>query len=300
MTIHVLEPGLCTLLVDYGRPSSRSLGVPVGGAADRFSLAIANALVGNPLDAPALEIALAGPVLCAEDQLGGVVFGAPFNLSSDRQPLKPGVTFTLQAGEEVRIGTPSHGMRAYFCVAGGIEALPILQSRSALQPLAAGAVLRCSSSALGMRFVIPSWKWNAEPNTLRILPGLQADWFAGQSLLEREYTVNPASNRMGLRLQGPPLPFPDHELVSEPVSPGTVQVTRDGRCIVLGVDCQTIGGYPKVAQVIAADLDKLGQLRPGERVRFIAVSLEEAEQCYREKQGELKEWLLRLRTAETL
>jgi allophanate hydrolase subunit 2 len=102
---------------------------------------------------------------------------------------------------------------------------------------------------------------------------------------------------MGLRLRGEPLLPPDRELVSEPVCPGAVQVTRDGQCIVLGVEGQTIGGYPKVAQVIAADLDKLGQLRPGQEVRFRLVSLEAAESLYRQKHVELRRWLTRLRTA---
>src|SRR5207248_11220518 len=101
--------------------------------------------------------------------------------------------------------------------------------------------------------------------------------FPGDVLAGRAFRVTAAGNRMGLRLQGEALPVPAREMVSEPVCPGSVQVTRDGQCIVLGVDGQTIGGYPKVAQVIGADLDKLGQLRPGERIDFERVTLEEAE-----------------------
>src|SRR5213075_716596 len=113
--------------------------------------------------------------------------------------------------------------------------------------------------------------------------------------LTQEFTVTPASNRMGLRLDSEPVKLAGRELVSEPVCPGTVQVTRDGQCIVLGVDGQTIGGYPKIAQVISADLDKLGQLRPHEGIHFVRVFLEEAEQLHREKQMELRSWLTRLR-----
>jgi antagonist of KipI len=102
---------------------------------------------------------------------------------------------------------------------------------------------------------------------------------------------------MGLRLHGEPLTMPSRELVSEPVCPGTVQVTRDGQCIILGVDGQTIGGYPKIAQVISADLDKLGQLRPDERVRFEWTSLSDAETLYRRKQAEIQAWVIRLRTS---
>jgi antagonist of KipI len=102
---------------------------------------------------------------------------------------------------------------------------------------------------------------------------------------------------MGLRLTGAALTVPKREMISEPVCPGTVQVTSEGGCIVLGVDGQTIGGYPKIAQVIAADLDKLAQLRPGTAIRFRRVEAGEAEALYRARREELHEWLTRLRTA---
>src|SRR5262245_57915053 len=97
MSLRVLEPGLHSVVVDAGRPRSRSLGVPVGGAADRFSLAIGNALVGNPADAAALEVCLNGPVLQADEDLACVLFGAPFELSAGQQNLAAGKTFTLLA-----------------------------------------------------------------------------------------------------------------------------------------------------------------------------------------------------------
>src|SRR5438445_521111 len=104
-TLHVVTPGLQTLLVDFGRPGHRHLGVPVGGAADRFSLAIGNALAGNSADAPALEMTLAGPTLEADGDLACAVFGAPFSMSSDQQDLRAGTTFTLHAGERLHIGS---------------------------------------------------------------------------------------------------------------------------------------------------------------------------------------------------
>jgi antagonist of KipI len=127
-----------------------------------------------------------------------------------------------------------------------------------------------------------------------VLPGPQADWFHTPAFLAASYQVTPAINRMGLRLAGPPLELPAREIVSEPVCPGAVQVTRDGQCIILGIDGQTIGGYPKVAQVITADLDKLAQLRPGATITFESVTLAEAEELYQTKQRELREWLVRL------
>jgi biotin-dependent carboxylase-like uncharacterized protein len=295
MTLKVLAPGLHTLVVDFGRPRCRSLGVPVGGAADRFSLALGNALVGNPPDTVALEVSLAGPTLLADCELACVVYGAPFELCTDRRMLTTGKTFTLQPGEELRIGSTAEKVRAYLCVRGGFDAPEVLGSRSSLSPLVAGAELNCQPGVTSTRFFLEPASLH-DPGTLRVIAGPQASWFRAEALYDQPFTVTPSSNRMGLRLRGPPLDVPRREMVSEPVCPGAVQVTRDGQCIVLGVDGQTIGGYPKVAQVISADLDVVGQLRPGERVVFQQVSLEEAERLYRQKQAVLYEWVARLRT----
>ncbi len=284
--------------MDWGRPRGRSLGVPVGGAADRFALAVGNALVGSPPDAAALEVNVAGPSLRADGSLACVVFGAPFEVSVDGRPRAAGKTFTLNAGEVLRVGGTRAGVRAYLCVAGGLQPGPVLGSRSALEPLRAGARLECLPGVIGGRSVVPDWEWDREPKLLRALDGPQAGWFGANDFYPQAFVVTPASNRMGLRLRGEPLRAPPREMVSEPVCPGAVQVTRDGQCIVLGVDGQTIGGYPKVAQVIAADVDKLAQQRPGDVVRFRRVTLEEAEEVYRRKRAELREWLTRLEVAE--
>jgi 5-oxoprolinase (ATP-hydrolysing) subunit C len=304
MSLRIIQPGLYTLVVDFGRPASRSLGVPVGGAADRFSLSLGNALVGNAPDSAALEINLIGPTVEAGCDLACVVQGAPLSLDSDRQSLEPGTTFTLRAGERLRLGGATHGARAYLCVRGGLQTTPVLGSRSGLDPVTAGMELPCQPGVTAARFVClddegnrTTWAEHTRPQPIRVLPGAQADWFPSPALragTPAVFRVSPASNRMGLRLQGPALPWPGRELVSEPVCPGTVQVTRDGQCIILGVDGQTIGGYPKIAQVIAADLDLVGQLRPGDEIVFVPASLSEAEELYRRRQEVLREWLLRL------
>jgi len=310
MSLRVLEPGLCTLVVDFGRPGYRSLGVPVGGAADRASLAIANALVGNLPDAAALEICLAGPTLQAHVELACVIYGAPFlstlvrNAAADRT-IAPGNTFTLHPDDQIQIGGTSAGMRAYLAIRGGVHAERILESESSLEPIKAGIDLPCSSGKIHARFLHSGndnlkSPWNCSPPvtwSLRVVDGLQASWFRWGEFACQEMTVSPASNRMGLRLQGQPLAVPERELVSEPVCPGAVQVTRDGQCIVLGVDGQTIGGYPKIAQVISADLDHLGQLRPGDRVRFVHITLAEAAEIYHRRQAELHALVARLQTS---
>ncbi len=337
MTLKVLEPGLYTLVVDYGRPQCRSLGVPVGGAADRAALALGNALVGNPPDAPALEFSLSGPTLQSDIPLACVVFGAPFqihcsphrlgraefrkepgpygprlasDLEGDCRPIPMGKTFALGPEEILHIAGTPVSMRAYLCVRGGLHTPRILDSYSRLERLRAGAELPCTSATIPSRFLFLPASGGRQPpedsflsrfhnppppvHTLRVVDGLQADWFCTEEFYSQEMLVSPDSNRMGLRLHGRPLTLPKRELLSEPVCPGAVQVTRDGQCIILGVDGQTIGGYPKIAQVISADLDVLGQLRPGEHVRFAPVTPEEAVALYRQGQAHLQEWIHRL------
>lgn len=297
MSLVVLEAGLASRVVDAGRPNWRSLGVPLGGAADRASLALGNALVGNVPDAAALEVCLRGPTLRAEVDVGCVVWGAPFDMAVGPKPWRVGRSFTWKAGQEVHMGGTPRGMRAYLCVCGGLDTALVLGSRSALAPLKSGMVLPCRSGTAHERWIVPQEEFqppHGAEQRLRVLPGLQMDWFAGAAFLGLEFVVTPALDRMGIRLQAEPLPFPARELLSEPVSPGTVQVTRDGQCIILGVDGQTIGGYPKIAQVISADLDRLGQLRPGDKIHFELVSLQQAEQAWRHRQDCLHEWVTRL------
>ncbi len=265
--------------MDHGRPRTRRLGVPVGGAADRFALAVGNALVGNPPDAAALEIGLSGPTLAADGELACVLYGTPFEMMLGGLAWEVGKTFTLHRGEELRIGGTPRGMRAYLCVRGGLLTPILLGSRSSLEPLRAGAKLNCQAGVIHVRHFQHEFDWNAEPRLLRVVDGAQADWFRADEFYRQEFTVTPASNRMGLRLRGEPLTLPECELVSEPVCPGSVQTTRDGQCIVLGVDGQTIGGYPKIAQVISADLDKLAQLRRARRSVFGVSSRKKPRRC---------------------
>jgi biotin-dependent carboxylase-like uncharacterized protein len=295
MSLRLLEPGLQTLVVDFGRPATRSLGVPLGGAADRWSLTLGNALVGNPPDAAALEVCLAGPTLQAGCDVGCVVFGAPFEVLRGDERLPAGWTFTLRRGEVLRIAGTPVGARAYLCVRGGLREPVALGSLSAFAPVRRGQELACEPSEIAGRAIdLESDDFGNDPVTLRALPGPQADWFDPPAFFGPQFMVTPASNRMGLRLRGQSLTRKPGELVSEPVGPGAVQVVNDGQCIVLGVDGQTIGGYPKVAHVIAADLDRLGQLRPGQDVRFEVVNVEEAEAVYRERAAKLREWGIRL------
>ena len=307
MSLRLLAAGTYTIVVDGGRPRSRGLGIPVGGPADATSLALGNALVGNVPGTPALEFTLTGPKLVAETDVGMCVFGAPFRLERDGESLEAGHTFTLHAGQSLQIGGTPIGCRAYLCVVGGFDVPLVLESATSFDPLKAGDLLKCETSRLPGRSLateeeaepdarseggaLPSLR--ASGSALRCLPGPQADWF-DDAFYRNTFRVTPASNRMGVRLDGPPLAAPNRELVSEAVAPGAVQITNDGKPIVLGVDGQTIGGYPKVAHVISADLDALGQLRPGNEVHFERVSEYAAEAAAVRRRDTLRRWLRRI------
>ena len=303
MGLIVREPGFRSWLVDAGRTGSRALGVPLGGAADRAAFQLGNALLDNDPNAAALEVTLLGPTLRAEHPMSCVVFGAPFDLRKNGTvELAAGTTFTLETGDTLKIGGTPAGCRGYLCVAGGFDSPSKLGSRSAFGGIRAGEHLVCGESRIGGRSLgFTNLNHTGEPGAsatgaihLRAIPGNQADWFAGNTFWESDFTVAPASDRMGLRLQGPKIRKRDGEMASEPVAPGAVQVANDGLPIVLGVDGQTIGGYPKVAHVIAADLDFLGQLRAGDAVRFVRVSLQEAEALAEQRRKAIANLAMRL------
>jgi 5-oxoprolinase (ATP-hydrolysing) subunit C len=313
MSFRIVEPGLCSLIVDGGRPRTRSLGVPCGGPADESAFVLGNALLGNPAHSAALEITLAGPVLQALDSTGVAVVGAPVSLSTGRQNMPGNRSFTLEAGEELHFGGIGHGARAYLCVSEGFQTPEVLGSRCSMGPVRRDDILHCAPTHTPRRLLRHEFDWPQVPalsphlyertRMLRVIPGPEADWFpnGGREICEASpaftVTVRPESNRMGLRLAGPALPVPPREMVSQPMAPGALQVTREGQLILLGVDGQTIGGYPRIAHVISADLDLVGQLRPGDQVTFERVSLTEAEQHWRAKRDLMKRWRLRLQEA---
>jgi antagonist of KipI len=297
MALIVHAAGTQSLLVDFGRPGWRGLGVPLGGAADRTGLAIANALVGNEADAVGLEFALAGPTLESTAEHAGVVYGAGFHVHIDDRPQPLGKTFTLRPGQVLTIGATEIGLRGYLAIASGFDAPVVLGSRSSLFPAARGDELRCSTCKMLSRFWQPDDRPTDDRHLLHVVEGTHTGQFDRQRWVSQTFIVSPDSNRMGLRLQSDALPRPTQELLSAPVTPGTVQVTNDGQTIVLGVDAQTIGGYPRIAHVISADLDKLGQLRPGAKVRFHWVDLDTATRLFHEKSEWLRRTTLRLRSS---
>jgi biotin-dependent carboxylase-like uncharacterized protein len=276
--LEVVRPGFTTTVQDLGRPGHAALGVGRSGAADRGSFRLANRLVGNPSGAAALEVTLGGLVLRASGLTTVAVTGALC-------PVSPGgmnAPITLWPGDELALGTASAGLRCYVAVRGGIDVAPVLGSRATdtlgklgPPPLAPGMLLPVGDAALGFPAadLAPRAAWPEAP-VLRVTPGPRRDWFASpDQLLSTVYTVSPDSDRVGIRLTGPPLSRVRHdELPSEACVPGSLQVPPSGRPILFHADHPTTGGYPVIAVVDEDDLDLAAQLRPGQTVRFRPVS----------------------------
>lgn len=289
MAITVRRSGELTTVQDLGRPGRRAAGVPVGGAMDPWALRLANLLVGNHEDAAALELTLVGPELEFTADAVVAQTGAASVAPDGLEPWRP---HRVRAGTRIRFGRLQGGCRAYLAVAGGIDVPVVLGGRGTDlragwggwqgRALREGDVLPLAAAVAGP----PVGAWRVDPRilppycqrpaALRFLPGAQADAFPSD-WWQTPYTVRAQSDRMGLRLAGVPLPRSvAADLESMATAPGTVQVPPDGQPIVLGADAQTIGGYPQLAHVIAADLPLLGQLGPNEAVRFVPTTLEEA------------------------
>ena len=276
--IHVLEPGFQTTVQDLGRFGYAHLGVSASGAADAMALRAANLLVGNAENAPALEMTLTGGAFEFESAaviaLTGSDFGAGLPLWS---------AVHVPAGVLVRCGPTREGARCYLAVRGGIAVPKVLGSASTHllsglggRALRRGDVLPVGGEAAGP----PCSGVHAPPPyvrhaTLRVTAGPQADWFSGE-LWRAPYLVTEESNRMGLRLHGPPIPSPAGHMLTEGVALGAVQVPPSGQPIILFVEHQTTGGYPKPANVISADFHRLGQLRPRNEIRFEFVTMDRA------------------------
>jgi len=300
MTLSVIESGLHTLVVDQGRFGSRHQGIPWGGAADYNSYQLCNAILGNENNTPALEFNLLGPTLKANADLALSYIGPPCQLQIDGRNLNNLNTFPLRAGETLKTGSCTIGIRGYLGIKGGINVKNILGSKSSLEPIKAKDILSCAEGWCMRSHLPEEWRWGKPKGPIRVTHGAEFTSFKSSDLFDKDFLVDQSSNRMGLRLSGPPLPTPMHEMLSEPVCPGTIQVARDGQLLVLGVDCQTIGGYPRIAQVIRADLDILGQLRPGSNISFTLVTEAEAEKFWYDKQNFISTIILQLRTASGL
>ncbi len=283
--ITVLSPGLLTTVQDLGRPGYAHLGVSASGAADALALRTGNLLLGNPENTPALEMTIQGGEFQFHQDALIALTGSDFGRETWR-------AISVHAGEIIKLGPTRTGARCYLCIRGGIAAPLTLGSASVhlLTGLGGGRLHRGDSLTIGPEPPRPpldrliEWPWqNTGP--IRVTAGPQAGWFC-QPLDHRTYTVKEDSNRMGLRLAGPTFES-TRELLTEGASPGAIQIPPSGEPIILFVEHGTTGGYPKLANVISADLWRLGQLRPRDKVRFQTIPISNALTLLREQE----EWL---------
>jgi antagonist of KipI len=290
MSIRVVSPGMQTTVQDLGRFGWAHFGVSASGAADPLALRAANLLVGNAENAAALEMTLIGAALEFEQAATVAVTGSDFGAG-----LPLWTAAEVAAGQTVRFGPTRGGARAYLAVRGGLAVPRVMGSASTHvvtgvggRPLRSGDVLAIGDGAVRRpRTGSPPPFASAGP--LRVTAGPQAERFRGE-LYEGPYMVSEESNRMGLRLRGAAIPSPAGGMLTEGVPLGAVQVPPDGQPIILFVEHQTTGGYPKPANVISADFWRLGQLRPRDTVTFERVEMAQAIELLREQER----WLYRL------
>ena len=303
--------GFLTSVQDLGRTGFREFGVSSGGALDSFGLRVANLLVGNDQGVAGLEITLGGLQLRFEEERVVAWCGGGFEVQIASVRFPAGHAAHVQAGERLKFGRAQIGCRAWLAVSGGIGVSAVLGSRSTdlrahfggfegrnlrdedVLPL--GVWLGSPPPAAGISsWTAPhDWVNPAKPKPiLRFIHGVDWDRFNASSiqrLTTEAFKVSQDSDRMGVRLEGPELKRVDEsDLISEAVAPGTIQVPPSGRPILLLGDCQTIGGYPKIAHVITVDLGVAAQLRAGDHVRFSEVSLTDAHRLLLEREGEFE------------
>jgi biotin-dependent carboxylase-like uncharacterized protein len=303
MSLLVIDPGLSTTVQDGGRPGYQAFGVPPAGAFDRLSADLANALVGNVPDAAVLETTLIGGAYEARSPLVLALAGAPMDARIERVDgtvvrLSIPMSFPVECGERLVLGATPRGARTYLAVRGGWLTPVVLGSRSSETRVKAGEVLPCAPGASPFRRLRPNDATMPAVGLIRVVAGPDyAQFSVNLSMHDTSYRVLPQSDRVGLRLDGAPwMMADDPNRVSTPVAPGAVQAAG-GRPLILGIACGTMGGYPHVFHVISADLPRLAQARPGDRLRLELVGLDEARRLGREARAAHRQTCLRVATA---
>ncbi len=297
--------GPMTSLQDRGRLGYQGFGVSPSGAMDRRALAMANALVGNPPGTAAIEFMNLGGAFTPEGgDLRVALVGAGSSLAVDGASVPPRTSVLLKEGQAAQVGHMRTGTFAYLAVAGGFAVTPQLGSLSFHQrsrlgglngaALKAGDRLPCRPGVQAGELMHLPLDSPEETGPIRVMLGPQDDYLPEETIrtfLNEEFAVSPQADRMGFQLTGPRLEHAKgFNIVSDGIVDGHIQVPGSGQPIVLMRDRQTAGGYPKIATIISADLDRFGQLRPGSLLRFRAVRRDEAVAAARG----LKEWMAAL------
>jgi antagonist of KipI len=302
--IRILEPGPQTTVQDLGRAGQLRYGIPPSGPVDRFAFVVANRLVGNADGAAALECTLIGPRFEVDAAGAVAVTGADMSVTVNGAEAPRWATIALKAGDVVKLGPARAGVRSYIAFTGGLDVPLVLGSRSTYvrgrlggldgRALRRGDTPRVLSGPALVRprrvarRALPDYPGE---DAIRVVLGPQADRFTDAGvrvLLGSAYEVLPQSDRMGARLSGPRIEHArGHDIISDGIALGSIQVPGDGQPIVLLVDRQSTGGYTKVATVCSCDVGRIGQTRPGQSLRFQAVAVAEAHRLLRESDAVL-------------
>ncbi|MGZ5153808.1 MAG: 5-oxoprolinase subunit C family protein [Burkholderiales bacterium] len=307
--LEVIAPGLHTTLQDRGRVGFQDVGVPASGPLDRVSLRLANALVGNPAGTPAFEMLLQGPTLkvnadCVRVALVGCSASIEVRSENPRR-IPPGESATLVRGDVLRVGALGDSVCAYLAIEGGPDVAQVLGSASTY---VRGGIGGFKGRRLQQHDTVPLKRGRVDARreralpgpldlaldqTIRVVLGPQADYFteaAVQTFLSSEFRISPQADRMGYRLEGPALAHAKgYNIVSDGIVTGSVQVPGSGQPIVLMVDNQTTGGYPKIATVISADIPVIARRKPGRTIRFVAVDVRQAQMLRKQQEAAVEQ-----------
>jgi antagonist of KipI len=306
--VEILTAGLYTTIQDIGRFEFQEFGVPVSGAMDKDAMKLANWLVGNSSNNAVLEITLTGPKLKFHQDTRIGLTGANISPTINGVSVEMNKTLIICKGDVLEFGKLIFGCRTYLSFSGGINIQEEMKSRSTYVYAKIGGVI---GEPLSKGDRIPLNEFNdfgvkVVPNeftlkyttalTVRVISGIEEKLFTRKSLesfYNTEFTISSNSNRMGYRLNGEKLYLKDPvEILSSGIVEGTIQVPQNGNPIVLLADSQTTGGYPRIANVISVDIPFLGQQKPGDKIRFKKVSLEEAQSLLYNKEQRMKKILI--------
>ena len=291
MSISILKPGVQTTVQDIGRYGYSHFGISSSGAADLFSFRLGNIIVGNAEELAGIEMTLLGADFQFNSDAVIAITGSPFNLSLDRQEIPYNQSIHVKKNQILSVGITKGGARSYLLVKGGIKTENYLNSKTTHvmsgmggfmgRPLKKGDMLEIDENSKINITDISNDLDEIDTSIIRINKGLQSSYFSDSTwaaFTSKMFTVSEVFSRMGIRLKGNPIhSSKGNEILTEGIPLGAIQVPGGGEPIISFVEHQTTGGYPKIANVISADLCKVGQLKPGDKFQFELVSFEIAE-----------------------
>lgn len=298
--IKIINPGLLSSIQDSGRYGYQQYGMPVAGAMDTDALQLANWCVGNQPNEACIESTILGAAIEFQLDTRIALCGAKVRAKINGEFVDMNRSLQIKAGDQLEMGQVQSGCRTYLAIAGGFNIPELMNSKSTYlrgkfggfkgKALSAGDEIEINQTKQVFKRVlaqdlIPDYSSHTQ---IRVTAGAEVKRFTQEgikSFLCSTYTVSPQSDRMGYRLSGEKIEHADGaDIISSGITTGAIQVPGHGEPIIMMADHQTVGGYTKIAQVIAADLPLLGQMKPGDCIHFREISLDKAQDILIEKQ----------------